>query len=113
MGVGFGKSAMLQSDIVLCTLNFYNISTDNFICTDRYGTTADTMPTIDTERNTVDVDTNTLVKYDSIRNTVKGTFEATFERLCDTEEITQDVILVPDSTINIIWAYGLMNSNTI
>lgn len=101
---------MTDSDITLCSYSYYNSSSTVFTCTDRYAT-SNSLPTLDTTRDTVDVSTGVKIYYDYSSSLLKATFEAKFYRKCTTSD-SQDNDVVASSNNNIIWAFGSMSSGT-
>jgi hypothetical protein len=57
MGIGFGKTVMNGSDIIMCQYSYYNDSSDAFVCTDRYAS-LQSLPPLDSERDTTDLSTS-------------------------------------------------------
>ena len=81
LGVGFGKQVMDGSDIVHCQYTYSNQSTvDKFVCNDRYASGYQ-LPPLDTQRDTIDIDTRIAYKYLGGLNFM--TFEAIFDRPCN------------------------------
>ena len=100
---------MVGSDIVHCQYSFSNNSAvDKFICNDRYAS-AYQLPPLDTVRDTVDINTNVLIKRQTDGRFI-ATFEATFDRPINTGDVTQDKPIFMGSLNNLIWAYGALTS---
>ena len=108
MGLGFNKTVMAESDIVLCRFSYTGQSTDKCVCTDRFAN-FNSEPTTDQKDNVKDEGTNlyyeTLSKFAYI--------ECIFSRLLDTSDPTQDYIMSHGSNFNAIWAHGKILSGTI
>eukprot|EP00347_Sterkiella_histriomuscorum_P019562 403341160 len=113
MGVGYNTAGMSTGDATMCRILWTNTGTDAFVCEDRY-LQGQRLPTLDANRNTVDVVTNTK---NTTNNISKKSFlfaEAIFERPLISPDVNddQDDNIAPDSNVNIIWAFGQMSSGS-
>lgn len=104
---------MAGSDIVICEYSYTNSSSsDVFTCTDRYAT-KESLPSLDTTKNSVDIETGFYQYYDVIDGKMYGYFEAVFDRAVTSSDTNdQDVDLYMDAKQDAIWAYGEMSSGT-
>ena len=111
IGVGFGTTAMAGSDIVLCQFRHTgNNNVDKFLCSDRKSS-GRSMPVEDAEDNVDDIET--IATYATVNGKQIATLKATFDRLLDTLDITNDFKIRQSSTIDAIWAHGQILGNTV
>jgi hypothetical protein len=111
VGVGFGKTVMAGSDIVLCQFkNTGNTAVDKFLCQDR-NATGRGLPPVDAVDNIFD--NATAVTFTTVGSLKLAKLEATFDRLLDTFDTKDDIRLKMYATIDAIWAHGPILSNTI
>lgn len=104
LGIGFGKTAMINSDIVICSFKYTAQSTDKFVCTDRYASASNVEPSLDTTDDITDVSTTTV--YTS--STSKVALTAVFQRKLNTKDTNsgQDYTIGDGDTFDAIWANG-------
>ena len=86
MGIGFGQTVMLNSDIVLCLFKYTNnAAVDKFLCQDSNATVKYSQPVLDAKDN---VDNEVTVF--SMDGNKKASLQVTFERLLDTLDTDND-----------------------
>ncbi len=108
LGIGFGETKMLNSDIVLCLFKYTNnANVDKFLCQDSNATVKYSQPVLDSKDN---IDNEVTVF--SMGANKKANLEVTFERLLDTLDTANDYKMKKDQTIDAIWAHGFIISNT-
>lgn len=85
MGLGFGKQVMNGSDIVQCHMPYTgNSAIDKFVCNDRYAS-GQSLPPLDITKSTIDIATGIAKKLTN-DNRVLASFEAIFDRPCNTND---------------------------
>ena len=108
LGIGFGETKMLNSDIVLCLFKYTNnANVDKFLCQDSNATVKYSQPVLDAMDN---IDNEVTVF--SMGANKKADLQVTFERLLDTLDTANDYKMKKDQTIDAIWAHGFIISNT-
>ncbi|TNV76666.1 hypothetical protein FGO68_gene12215 [Halteria grandinella] len=104
LGIGFGSSTMVDSDIIMCAFRYTGQSSnDQFSCFD-FHANEEGAPALDEIDNIVDISTTTTFGTDVV------TLTATFERLLDTYQ-ADDYKIKKSSTIDGIWAHGFIASD--
>jgi len=104
LGIGFGSSTMVDSDIIMCAFRFTGEnSNDQFSCFD-FHAGEEGAPTLDDVDNIIDIDTV------AVFGSNVATLTATFERLLDTYQ-ADDYKMKKSSTIDGIWAHGYILSD--
>ena len=97
------------ADIIHCQYSFSNnTNVDKFVCSDRYSS-IHILPPLDNVRDTVDISTNFLNKRQDNAKFL-ATFEAIFERPCNTGDTVEDKPLVMGAMNELIWAFGPLTS---
>ena len=82
VGIGFGKTVMKNSDIILCQYKYTgNSATDKFLCSDR-NATGYSLPPLDAIDNVDDISTNFVMT--TVGNLKTAQLTAVFERNLDT-----------------------------
>lgn len=113
MGIGYNVRSMASGDATMCRILWTNSPTDTFVCEDRFFA-GERVPTLDQNRNVVDIKTNVLNTTDPITRDYSLFAEATFERPFVSPDpiTTEDTNIPPDSNINMIWAFGEISSGS-
>ena len=110
LSVGFGKTVMRNSDIILCQYKYTgNTATDKFLCSDR-NATGYFLPTLDAVDNCDDISTGFTMT--TVGNQKTAQLTVVFERDLDTLDLVNDFRMKKDQTIDAIWAHGQILGNT-
>ena len=108
LGIGFGSDVMSGADIIQCQFLFSGISaSNNFICSDRIGTTQSN-PGLDSVKDVTDIETTR--SYDDVNKL--ATLSAKFSRKLDTKDVNEDYRMRDGDTFDAIWAWGEISSGT-